>query len=84
MASIYRAVVDGEHIRWIDRPPVLSGEVEVRVTLVESGAGAASRRALVLDALTRLAERGGIEGIDDAAAWQRQVRSDRPLPGRQP
>lgn len=38
------------------------------------------RRALA--ALQRIAARGGMGGIADAAAWQREQRADRPLPGR--
>ncbi len=35
-------------------------------------------------ALKRIAARGGIAGITDPAAWQREQRADRPLPGREP
>ncbi len=83
MASTYRAVVDGDHIRWIDPPPPTEGEVEVRVTVVESETNRAARRKAVRDALEGLAARGGITGIEDPSAWQREVRSDRVLPGRE-
>lgn len=36
------------------------------------------------DALARIAARGGLEKIEDPAAWQRQLRRDRPLPDREP
>ena len=34
-------------------------------------------------ALQRIADRGGIPSIPDASAWQREIRKDRPLPGRE-
>ena len=34
-------------------------------------------------ALERIAARGGISGITDPTPWQRDTRSDRPLPGRE-
>ena len=35
------------------------------------------------DGLGRIASRGGIAGIEDPAAWQREIRRDRSLPGRE-
>jgi hypothetical protein len=32
--------------------------------------------------LNQLAGRGGISGIDDPSKWQREQRTERPLPGR--
>ncbi len=42
----------------------------------------ASSGVEALAALNRIAGRGGIAGIDDATTWQRELRSDRILPGR--
>lgn len=42
------------------------------------------RREQALAALDRIAARGGITGIPDPVAWQREQRNDRPLPGREP
>ena len=36
-----------------------------------------------MEALRRIAARGGIQGISDPVAWQREIRRDRPLPGRE-
>ena len=35
-----------------------------------------------VEAMTRLAAMGGIPEIPDPVAWQREIRKDRPLPGR--
>ena len=46
--------------------------------------GQEQQRQNALAALNRIAARGGISGIDDPAAWQRDQRADRFLPGREP
>ena len=33
--------------------------------------------------LQRMADRHALSHIDDPAAWQREIRKDRPLPGRE-
>jgi hypothetical protein len=83
MASSYRAVIDGDHVRWIDSPPAGSGAVEVRITVVGTDHDRAERRKAARAALEGLAAQDGITGIEDPAAWQREARSDRVLPGRE-
>ena len=34
------------------------------------------------DALSKLGESGAFSGIENPSAWQRDIRRDRPLPGR--
>lgn len=36
------------------------------------------------DALSRIAARDGLAGIEDPVAWQREIRQDRPLQDREP
>lgn len=43
----------------------------------------ATRQARLRQALDALAAAGTFAEIDDAVAWQREVRADRPLPGRE-
>jgi hypothetical protein len=43
----------------------------------------AARLANAVSALEELARAGGIASIPDPAAWQREIREDRPLPGRE-
>mgnify|MGYP007051745952 CR=1 FL=1 len=65
-------------------PNMPVGKVKVTAT-VESltpEADWAVRRERARAALQRLVERGGIEGISDPVAWQREQRQDRSLPGR--
>ncbi|MGA8660025.1 MAG: hypothetical protein WB586_28230 [Chthoniobacterales bacterium] len=62
------------------------GKVKVIATLtpVPGSAGQETgQRLKALDSLRRIAARGGIKNIPDPARWQRELRQDRPLPGRE-
>lgn len=41
-----------------------------------------NRRHAILSGFRKLRELGAFEGIDDPMQWQRDIREDRPLPGR--
>ncbi|HEY0025830.1 MAG TPA: hypothetical protein VGB24_23275 [Longimicrobium sp.] len=43
----------------------------------------AARIKEAVDALRHLAEMGTFDHIEDPGEWQRQIREDRPLPGRE-
>jgi hypothetical protein len=59
------------------------GKVKVVATL-ESESATTDRptREMALAALRQLREMGTFQQITDAVAWQREIRKDRPLPGR--
>ncbi len=62
------------------------GKVKVIATLIPvpgSTEQEAGQRVKTLDSLRRIAARGGIKNIPDPARWQREIRQDRPLPGRE-
>jgi hypothetical protein len=62
------------------------GKVKVVATLTPvpgSEEQEAGQRLKVLNALRRIAARGGIKNIPDPERWQREIRQDRPLPGRE-
>ena len=85
MNPSYRATLPGDRVEWIDPPPPLQGPVLVEVTFLhretEEERRARGRRAA--QALQRLADAGGFASIEDPVAWQREIRRDRPLPGRE-
>jgi hypothetical protein len=86
MPHTCRAILNGDHITWIDSPPALEGPMPVEITLyrAESEAECRARRQPAVDALRELAQAGGaFASIEDPSAWQREVRRDRPLPGRE-
>jgi hypothetical protein len=82
----YRAVLRGNQVEWIDAPPYPDGPTQVEITLLkpepESEEVRRAQRQLAVEALMELAAAGGISSIPDPAAWQREIRQDRPLPGR--
>jgi hypothetical protein len=47
-----------------------------------TGQGERPARETALAALKRLRVRGTFQTITDPVAWQREIRQDRPLPGR--
>jgi hypothetical protein len=86
MSATYDAILRDNQLEWSAAPPVIAPGTAVHVqVIVGQDATAISeeeRRAQVLLALERIAARGGIESIPDPAAWQREIRTDRNLPGR--
>lgn len=86
IAQTYRAVLRGNQVEWIDNPPPPEGPTEVAITLLKpepvSEEARRAQRQLAVAALAELAAAGGISSIPDPAAWQREIRQDRALPGR--
>jgi hypothetical protein len=79
----YRAVLNGDQLTWIDRPPDLNAPTEVRVNVPERNERAAvSHGPAMAAALERIAKTGGISCIEDPVRWQRELREDRALPNR--
>ncbi len=89
MLNTYKAKLKGDHIEWAENPPpaLNGGTTDVLVTIMPPGQPAhddnAEMRRQRVAALERIAARGGIQSIPDAVAWQREMREDRPLPGRE-
>lgn len=87
IAHTYRAVLRGNELEWIDTPPSPEGPTEVAITMLkpqpDSEEARRARRQLAVEALEELAAAGGIASIPDPAAWEREIRQDRPLPGRE-
>jgi hypothetical protein len=84
MSRTYRAVLQGDHLEWEGPKPELEEPVAVLVTLAEheENLGDAERGRRMAAALQALAEGGAFSEIPDPVAWQREMRRDRSLPGR--
>ena len=87
--TTYRAVLTGDHLEWRGETlPETAARcpVAVDVTIMRDERFSASRSAdagtRMAAALEKLATSGAGTGIKDPVAWQREVRRDRPLPGR--
>lgn len=84
--STITAILDADADGTLHLPlPVELRQSRLKVTAtIEAASGKNERpaRAAALAALKRLRARGTFQGITDPVAWQREIRQDRPLPGR--
>ena len=81
METTYEAVIHADHVEWPDGAPDLSQPVRARVVILDE-APPLSRGQEMVAALEAIAAAGIFDHIDDPVAWQREIRKDRPLPGR--
>ena len=74
-------------VEWISGKPRTNVPIEAEITLWQEPPTGdlrpidKDRSAKAVAALREIAKRGGT-GIKDPVAWQREIRKDRPLPGR--
>ncbi len=86
MLQTYKAILHGDRVEWLEKPPEKSYPVQVHLTFLEETASEADldRGQVMAEALTMLAGRGTFATISDPVAWQRETRSERTLPNREP
>jgi len=84
MLDTYKAILKGNHVEWTDDHPVPAcqdQEVEVLITVlyeVQTQADLHIQRGeRMAQCLEKIARTGGIRGITDPVAWQRDIRKDR-------
>ncbi len=83
MRDTYRAILRGDRLEWTDPSPVdLNPEQPVEVTILDEPDQTANRRKRMAEALEKLAASDAFSEISDPSEWQREMRKDRPLPGR--
>ncbi len=89
MLNSYRAVLKGSRLEWRgDSPPEVSADhgTAVEVTVLRDERLSSSRTLnageRMASALEKIAASGSVARIEDPVAWQREIRQDRPLPGR--
>lgn len=87
MINSYRARITSEHIDWLGMPPVgLSGNkaVDVEISILSGSAQPAPVRQgkKLADILSKLAALDATSEISDPVSWQRDLRTERTLPGR--
>ena len=95
MIQTYRALLQGNRLEWLEEiPELIVGEasIPVHVTIdtqdkTEDKTGNKTgdekeRQKRVLLILEQISQTGAFSEIQDASAWQRQIRIDRPLPNR--
>ena len=81
MSDTYRAVLKDDHLEWVDKKPENVNPVDVTVVIhtVSDNTSQGEKMAFYLD---KLAELGSMSHISDPVAWQKEIRLDRILPGR--
>ncbi len=89
MLTTYLAVLKSSHLEWREEaPPEISESrgVPVEVTVLQDERLNSSRAPdageRMASALEKLASSNAVDDIEDPVEWQREVRRDRPLPGR--
>jgi hypothetical protein len=80
MTRSYRAVISDDHIEWTNGAPERKEKLHVTVTVAdEDQLDDSERGARMAEALVELARIGAFSEIEDSAAWEREIRRDRPL-----
>jgi hypothetical protein len=86
MHERHRVTIHGNTIAWDDGvPPVVETNEGVSGYIVLDNQAETDREPngkRAIEFLRQIACRGGIKSIPDPVAWQREIRRDRPLPGR--
>lgn len=88
MPRTYSAILRGDRLEWIDQIPETVAqhrEVKVQVTFEEEAAPVDERERgrRMAELLRAIAEKDPFADITDPVAWQREIREDRPLRGRE-
>jgi hypothetical protein len=86
MMRTYRALLHGDRLEWLEDAPEsqMDTPLRVHVTVVEQEPSAeAHARGHAMAAIAeKLAEHRTFSAITDPVRWQRELRQDRVLPGR--
>jgi len=85
MQRIFEAILKGNLLEWANEVPRQGDRpVRVYVTLQEdpSTLSAEFRRQRIVEILEKIAANNVFAEISDPVEWQRDLRQDRPLPGR--
>lgn len=84
MRDTYRALLKGDRLEWSEVVPSgLATEQPVEVTILNKPDQIVIRRQRMAKAFDDLAAIDAFSEISDPSDWQREVRKDRPLPGRE-
>ena len=83
MLRTYEGILKGNRVQWAgEEPPDSDRPLRVHITVLEKETPQEKRGEQMADALSKLAESSAFSGIEDPSTWQRELRQDRSLPGR--
>lgn len=86
LRNTYRAKVRDNIIYWAEGvPPDLQseGDHDVLVIVPETNQASLARSRKAVEILEQLSKLDPFRDIEDPVEWQREIRKDRPLPGRE-
>ena len=88
MSMTHKAILRGDRVEWLGKAPDTNGgggvAVQITVLTQPEAADVDAQRRAVTEALEALAKRGTYASdVVDPVEWQREIRQDRPLPGRE-
>jgi hypothetical protein len=83
----YRALLHGDRLEWLEEAPESQTDAPLRVHVTvleqELPAEVHARGHAMAAILEKLAERHTFAAITDPVRWQRELRQERSLPGRE-
>lgn len=84
MLRTYEGVLEDGRVRWTgNEEPAPDRPLRVHVTVLEEESTERQNRGQrMADALSKLADVGAFRAVDNPSEWQREIRQERPLPGR--
>jgi hypothetical protein len=86
MMRTYKALLRGDHLEWLEEAPEPQPDAPLRVHVTvleqEPSAEGHARGHAMAALLEKLAERHTFATITDPVRWQRELRQERVLPGR--
>ncbi len=84
MLTAYKALLNYDQLEWLaEKPKATSQPVEVIVLFVPKKRARRRNSQKLAAILEAMAQQGGVSSIPDPLAWQRQMREERSLPGRE-
>ena len=85
MKRAYKAIIQGDHVQWLNGAPDEEGPLLVEITVTGEISSDEDDELLkpVSQYFQALADMGTFADIEDPVAWQREQRKDRPLHGRE-
>ena len=85
MAQTFQALLTGDQLKWNPSRPVKLPQdqpILVNVTVCDDSVSESPPGAAMSAALEKLSRLAAFADIDNPVEWQRDLRSDRSLPGR--
>lgn len=83
MLRTYEGTLKGNQIDWSGEAPDSKQTLHVHITVLDEEDTHGQRGRRMAAALKDMAQIGGFSEVADPSEWQREIREDRPLPGRE-